>query len=295
MTSEDTTENPLHREDTYSGKIFWLNTPTGYNLDFENLRNQLHNRTFHEDATAKVSSAVNVPDIFKDEDENVVRTTTIGETSLHKSDWGNILYSEVLLDDLSTVHYRGQEILILDNTEAQLLVLEHDGFYYLVILGNRKIADQLAEALKAEYDQFGSMINDAAIPPEALGSIRQELDADLMDTIISGYPEEELDSIRMKGTRLEQGEEYKRQKSRGKLQTHMFHTMELAPDEEKTVGLSRDGLVRIYSKSTISVYLRLVVEYILPHIARPIESSPTLDSYNAATDAETIFRPTGGG
>lgn len=39
-------DDPLQTVDTYSGKLFWLNPPSGKTIDLESLKDELKDRTF---------------------------------------------------------------------------------------------------------------------------------------------------------------------------------------------------------------------------------------------------------
>lgn len=296
MDSNDPDQELLDREDQHSGKVYWLNVPTGYSINLETLQEQLNGRIFRNDISKEVSEdpAVFIPDIFK-EDGEVVRQTSIENAELISSGGGETILANLRMDSTNTVNYRGQDILMLDNTEAQLLIFQHDGYFYLTILGKREVAEGAAGILQTEYDQLGSAINETRIMPSALHDIRRELDAGLVDTIISDYPQKEITSIQMKGEGFEDDEEYKRQRRRGQVKNHMLQTRELISGEEKTIGISRDGLVRIYSNATIGTYIRLLTEHVLPHIHRDAESSPSLTAYKRNASQNPIYVETSSG
>jgi len=290
MSDSNKTGHPLNETDQYSGKLFWLNAPRDYEIDLDELRDHLANRSFYEEIdTEEIEDRVVIPEVFKGNGEEVVRTTTIGDVSIVNSDWGDVILGQAVVDESGTVKYRGENILMLNNTDAKFLIFKREGHHYLAVIGRREIADELVLILKSKYDEFGSLINTTRLSHESLQNIREGLDADIVDTMIADYPGQNLESIRMRGTGLENEKEYERQKSKGKLRTHLLKTEELTPGTEKTISLSRDGLIRIYSNASVSIYLRLVIEYVLPEIHRDVESSPNLESYNVATELDTIF------
>ncbi|OAQ52198.1 hypothetical protein HTG_11295 [Natrinema mahii] len=289
--SETKGESPLHVEGQYSGKIFWLNIPTGYTLDLQTLREELHNHTFYESISTDIDTDTTfVPDIFK-QDGEVVRTTSIDEAQLVTSPKGKeAILGTIVIDKDKTVKYRGQQILVLDNTEARFLIFNHQNHYYLCILGAREVAEGAAAILRSEHDDLGSTINKTRLDHNALKQVRESLNAKLMDTIIGDYPEKELTSVQMKGDGLEEVDDYQRQRSRGKLKTHMFQTQELVGGTTLTVGMSRDGLIRIYSTATISTYLELLVNHVLPVIHRDVETTISLTTQAEAASNDSIYK-----
>lgn len=282
--------NPLLREDQYSGKIFWLNRPSDLTLSLEKLREQMSGQTFQEDISDRIDCATTeVPEMFID-NGRVIRTTTISQTQIVNTNQAKVLIGSIVLDDPFEVTYRDKKILILDTTAAHFLVLKFEGHYYLVILSRRETAEGAAAVLKKEYNFFGSMINPTKFNSDSIEEIREDLDAKLRDTTISDYPEEAISRIQITGQDLEDVEEFKRQRRRGNIKTHMIQTDALTPDlSALTLSISHDGLVRIYSTSTISTYISLLTKHILPNINRKVESAPSIDTYEHAQEAESIF------
>lgn len=286
--------DPLSREGQYSGKVYWLNVPPGYEFDLKQLREDLNGRTFQEDISDQFDDLgqISIPDVFKEE-EMVVQTTSIEDVKIVNRESRTILFGDIILDDADTVSYRDEKILVLNTTRANFMIFRHDGHYYLVILAKREIAESAAALLGIDYGEFGSTINTTRIGPDAIEEVRQSLEASVKDTIIADYPEKELSSVQMKGSELEEDDTFQRQKKRGKVKNHMFQTEKLSPEDNKTVLVARDGLIRIYSNSKISTYMRLLEKHVLPNIHRDIESSPSVSAYSQAKDPEeaSIYKP----
>lgn len=284
--------NPLLTENQYSGKIYWLNIPTGYDLNIENLRDHLEDHTFYDDLSDQLDDKTIVPDVFR-RDGEIVMTTTLTGASIETAHGTEILYGTMILDDPNQMVYRDQLILVLDTTEAHFLIFEHSGHHYLVLLAKRETAESAVSVLRGGYREFGSTINTATITPATLETIREDLDAQVMDTIITDYPERELHSVEIRGTSLQDLDEFDRQRRRGRIQTYMFQTENLVPGETKTIGLSRDGHVRIYSNATIATFVRLLIEHVIPGIEREVESSPSLEAYDASAEDNPIYEEIG--
>ncbi|QLK26177.1 hypothetical protein HYG81_00695 [Natrinema zhouii] len=283
-------QNPLLKESQYSGKIFWLNRPTGYTLSLEKLCDQMNGQDFYDDISSEIDRENTfVPEVFE-KNNRIVRTTSIDKARIAKTDEAKILIGSITLDDVSKVKYRDQNILVLGTTEADFLVFEFDSHYYFTVLSRRETSESVATILQREYDKFGSMVNPTSFPSGSIERIRESLDAQLRDTTISDYPEETISRIQITGQDLEDEEEFKRQRRRGKIKTHMIQTDILTPDDNaKTISISRDGLVRVYSNASIGTYVNLLTNHILPNIRRKVESSPSVNVYQGTDDAESIF------
>lgn len=287
MKSDDE-NNPLLEDDNYSGKIYWINYPSDIELVLEELRDQLDEKIFYDDITGQIDRGTTfIPEIFI-KDGEVVTSSSISNATIVQGEFGECLIADITLDDINRVKYRNEEVLVLGTTQAKILVLEHGGFHYLVVLARREVAESVATVLKQKYDELGSALNETEIRSGALDEIQEAIDARLKDTTITDYPEKELDSLHMRGDGLQEHDEFNRQRDRGKLKTYMLQTEELTPDEPKTIGLSRDGLVRIYSNGTIATYIKLLYDYILPRIHRVADTSPNLTAYQETEDS--IFR-----
>lgn len=272
--------------------VFWLNIPTGYTLSLENLKEQLTGRVFREDISDQIESKddLRVPDVFKENGE-VVSQTSVDGIEMISSDSGELLFANLRIDDRDTVSYRGDDILMMDNQEANLLIFEHEGYYYLVILANRSVAAGIPAILRQTYSQFGSAINTTRIMPKALQDIRESLDASLVDTIISDFPQKEIRNLEVAGSGFETEDVYQEQRQKGQLKNHMFQTTKLLDDGQATIRISRDGLVRIYSNAPTSAYLQLLWDYVLPEIHRDVENSPSLTAYKESGSSNPIYVP----
>lgn len=290
-SSKSGEEIPLLLENQYSGKIYWLNQPEGITLDLESLKEQMSGRTFTEDISENIDrDNTIVPEVFI-KSGMVVRSTTISEARIARANETDVLVGTIILDDVSEVSYRDKNILIMDTTEAHFCVFRWDGFFYLAVLARREVAEAAAAVLRAEYDQFGSMINPTRFASEHIENIRESLEAELRDTTISDYPEKSITRMQITGQNLEDEEEFQRQRRRGKIKTHMIQTAVLTPEDDDIVlSISRDGLVRVFSNATISTYLGLLQNHVLPNIHRDLEyKSPTISVYESTDEPSSIF------
>ena len=287
MSESSESSSPLLEEGQYTGKVYWLNLPTEYELHLQNLREDLEDRSFQKDISEQYGeSNIIIPDVFK-ENGRLVKNTSISDVSIVNTESdSDIIVGEIVTDTIGSIRYRDNEILILDTKEAKFLIFEYEGYSYLANLAKREVAEGIITILRAGYDELGSTINPTRIGPEEIDEVRKSLDAKVMDTNFTDYPQDEINSIQIRGYGVEEDEEFKRQKRKGKIETHMFQTDTISPDDFKTIEISGDGLVRIYSKSNISTYLRLLTKHVLPHIHRDSELSPSVEVYEELSSFE---------
>lgn len=292
--SDDTdgTEGPLQTTDTYSGKLFWLNPPSGKTLDLDSLRSEFYEKTFEDDISKDFDlEGVIVPSVFE-KDGHMVRTTTTENVSLVTQEDQEILFGDVILDNVEKITYRDKEILVLDTTKASFMVFESQGFHYLCVLASRDLASTIIEIFRSDFPVLGSILNKTRLGSDAISDIGNSLDAVLMDTIITDYDQTEITQTRIQGENYEDTSVYDQLGSDGKVKSHMFQTDELVPDDTKTILIGRDGLVRIYSNATLRTYLSLLQDYVIPEVHRDVESSPSVEAWGEATSETTdsIFK-----
>jgi hypothetical protein len=265
--------DPLATEDQFSGKLYWLNIPTNYSLDYDQLRTQIQNRTFYRDLGADFDfDEIYVPDIFI-QDGEITKSIDIQDVELFRDRDESVLFGAVVLDEPYTINYRGNEVLILGTSEANFIIFQYNGRHYIEFLCAREVAEAVASVFKDEFDEVGSAVKGTHLTQNGIESLRRDLNAELMDTEFTDYPEPELASIRMRGLGFEEADEYDRQSSRGQIRNHMMRTNDWVVGEEKVLSVSRDGLIRSYSKVTLSHYLELLKSYVIPNIQREHDSS----------------------
>ncbi|WP_396610799.1 hypothetical protein ACH9L7_11250 [Haloferax sp. S1W] len=287
MSMEKNTQTPLATEDTYTGMIYWIAVPDGYKINKQNLREHLNDRIFTEDITESVEEGTEIPDVFK-QDGRIVQRTSVENAKAVSTPYGEVIVADIQMDDRGTVTYRGDKILTMDAADARLLVFDTDGVYYLIVVSRRSVAQAVTQMLRRQYSQLGPSISDTRLDHRSLKQIQEDLDAGLMDTIISDFPQEELTNIEIRGRGFENNPDYERHQSKGQLQNHMFQTEKLVPGKEKTIRIANDGLVRIYSKARLDTYLRLLTEFVLPNIHRDRKGESSLKTFENP-DGNSIF------
>lgn len=284
MSESDTeSRGPLQVTDTYSGKLFWLNPPSGKTLNIENLKNELQERTFQEDISDQFDqSNLVVPTVFQ-QDGQMVRTTTTEEVQLVSFDDEDVMTGRVVLDQVKKIAYRDNEILVLDTAEVDFMIFRQENFCYLSVLAPRGLANTVIDILRSEFSEFGSTINSTRLGPDAISNIRNSLNAVLMDTIITDYDQSEITQTRIQGENYDETDLYDEIDRGGRVKSHMFQSDVLVPDQTRTIQIGRDGLVRIYSNSTLQTYLKLLKDHVIPEVHRDVSSSPSVSAWDEAS------------
>lgn len=275
--SERGIDDVLLDEHTHTGKIYSLVTPRRRDIDYSTLREKLRNRTILRSLDFEDEDVV-VPEVYREGDD-VTGSVSIREINLSHTDYGKILYGDVVIDESNTVPYRNQDILVLRTSTAGFIVFEFDGDHYIEFLAARETAEEIAEMMGEELDDFGPAIQETRLNHGSIKEIREELDAELMTTDFTDYPEPEVSGVRMHGRGFESAREYERQETRANIQTYMMETESWIPGNKKVLIISRDGLVRSYSNCTLRQYLQLLADHILPRIQR-VEDSSVLSAWS---------------
>jgi len=272
------TQDPLSTEGKYSGMLYWINTPSGYTLNLDNLKQHIDEKVFSQDITEEVDSTTEVPEIFRDGDQ-VVRRTSIYNTKAVDSPYGTVVTADVKMDRDGTVNYRDTQILTMDAYQAKLLFFKQDGVNYCLVVASRAVSTDVAEMLRKKFDELGDLINETRLPDSSLRQIVEDLDASLVDTILGEFPDEDVETLEWTGEGYEDHPDYEKHEKRGETQNHMFWTQKLVGSGTTTVRIANDGLIRIYNKVPLDVYVRLITQYVVPTVHRDNTGSSSLDTF----------------
>ena len=276
-------EDQLSVEGEYSGLLYWITVPSGKKLSIDNLRSHLNGRIFEENISKEIDETTEVPDVFK-EDDQIVRRTSVSNTKKVDTLFGEMVVADVIMDRDNTVNYRDKKILTMNAYHAKLVVFEQDGVAYLLIVASRKVSTDVATMLKRKFDELGELINETRLSDVSLQKIVDDLDAALVDTIIAEFPDDDLNSMEFTGDDYGNNSDYEKQESRGKTQNHMFGTEQVVGADRITVRIANDGLVRIYNKVSLETYIRLVSEHVVPNVHRDQTGSASLEAFEASKD-----------
>lgn len=277
-------KSPLEHTDTFSGKLYWLNPPAAKAINLTKIAERLEDKSIQRDISKEYEDRdIIVPGVFK-EDGNLVRTTTIDNVGTVTNNGTEVVTGDIILDNVREIQYRSNKILTLDTATAKFLIFKESGVCYIAILGSRDLATTVESILRAEFPEVGSLINSTEISGDGISTIGNSLDAVLIDTITTDFDQSEITSTRIQGEDYEDTTVYDAIGSGGKVKSHMFQTESLTSDSAKTILIGRDGLIRIYSNSTLQTYLRLLIEYVIPEIKRIAGSSPTIEAWESVAD-----------
>jgi len=284
-------EDPLDEILTYNGKIYWVNIPPAYTLNFDALCEKLRGEVFYAETDIDTEESVVVPEPFQYEDgiAEIITVTDIRHewTNIPDIQGGNVLLGDVVIDRPDTTEYRDETVLFRTTDDAKFISFQYDDIQYFVFIAKRALTEKIVETLRDSGDALGTALNETHLPHQYIREIRSELSGDLENADIR-YTDSSLDSLVFHGSGFQDHEIYDQQRKRGELRTHMFYTDELA-DEEKLLGIYSDGLVRSVTNIHLPNYIDLLTDYILPRIGRVEESSPSLSAY----DSESVFAQTG--
>jgi hypothetical protein len=279
-TEESDRTDPMSKEDQVSGLLYYINSPEATKLKLENLKSKIENKEIANDISDTIDSDVDVPEAFKNSDGKVIQRMTISDTKVIESSNGKLLFCDISLDKERNVNYRGDEILTMDVYQANAVILRHDESHYLAILAKRDVADEIVKKLRAELGEFGSSLNDILLSSQALERIQDELDAELINSIISDLPYEDLSKVELNGYGFEDTSLYEDQQKRGNVENHLLNTENLVRGEEITLRVSDDGLVRIRNKVEFETFTRFLRDHVLPYAGYKLEYSPSLEAYS---------------
>jgi len=289
--SEGSQDSRLSEIGTHSGKLYWLNPPSGKSVDLDALQSELSGKTFQEDISDQFDSEdIKIPGVFE-KDGKTVKTTTTENVQLISYEGEEVVVGDIVLDSVNTISYRDESILVLDTTTAKFIVFRESGYHYFSVLGKREISEGVISTLRDEFEEFGSIINTTGLGGQAITNIRESLDAILMDTIITDYDQNEITKTRIRGENYEDTDVYQRMGGDGKVKSHMFQSDQLIEDDTKTISVGRDGLIRVYSNATIQTYLDLLKSHVVPEIHRDVESSPSVSAWGSvSSEGQSIFK-----
>lgn len=275
MDKESINQNPLSSEDTYSGKIYPLGSPTGGNIDLKWLREQLDERIIQTDVNEQFEKRedLHIPEVFQSDSSGEIDIASIKDVQYAESDALRCITGQIVLDDPSTITFRDKKVLILETLSAQFVIGEHESLHFLSIFGERRIVNNISDIISDDINNLGFSLNDEmSIGHVGFIEIANDLVDNLLNTTFSDYPQPSLDKKRYLGRGYQDEPEYKEETRRGNVHGHRFTTSKL-DGKETTIEISDDGLVRSYTKITLEAYLHLITEYILPNVNRPVQSS----------------------
>ena len=265
----------FNRSRQLTGKIFWISPPKDKRIDINKLNMLLGghswtDETVNEKINEEIDKGAIVPDVFKSGGK-VKPTTNIHAIQIIEN---RFLYGYVIMDELQWINYKEKKILIMrtKNTSFVIFKYEENERCYLIIFGSRDLCDNLASMLSNALTAV--VINHCELEQSALDEIREELNADLLDTTLTDFPDERITTKRIHGKGFQETPDYQTDSNKS---TAIRHTMEADIFDSKIVFLlSEDALVRFYTAKSPSDYIEFSESYVLKRLSHTIKDSPNL-------------------
>lgn len=271
----------LFEEGSYSGKVYHLSAPRTRDVGFGLLREQLEGEAVKLDGVDLESCTdLFIPEIFKPEDGEIPDEATIQGVKEFNQRGVRGIVGYVKHNDSSTVVYEGREVLMLESTKMQFVIFESDGEMFLSMLGSRSLVSSVLKLISGILKNVGFAVSDIYITHDGFEGIAEEIVDTLKITTISGYPSPNLSKKVLHGDGYGSDREYLREAKVGAVAGQQFGTRAVSPDDEKTVQISDDGLVRSYSNMMLVSYIDLLANYIIDNAQYQVQSS--LTSYSTS-------------
>jgi hypothetical protein len=256
----------LSQESDYSGKFYHLSPPESEGISFEWLCDSLEGKEIEVKSEVDIQDEnLHIPDIFQS-DEDIDRAS-FGEIHKFKDSVEGIL-GMVRHNKPDTVVYNNQEVLILQSHKTKFVIFEKDSQYYLSMLGRRSLVSAVLDLIKEELHNLGFSVDDATIHHSEFEDIEEDLVDNLRTTRIRGYPSPSIEAKDIRGFGFEDAHEYERELREGSIHGHRFETTQLDESGPKTIQISGDGLVRCYNNISLSSYLDMLGNYIVPNVSQ---------------------------
>lgn len=273
-------ENPLLKEDTYTGRLFHLSLPATGELNCGWLADELEGRNVRveEDKTLNDLDDLYIPDIFESGIEDDARIATIKSVSeLHHNGF-NGLIGHLSHNQSNTVKFDDKQVLTLDQQNTKFLIFEVNGHAFLHIIAKRESLGLLYSLLEDVLTELGFVVEEIWINSDEFEEIADVLiDTHLM-TAVEGYEDPSVHKKQILGRGYGEAEEYLREKRRGSVRGQRFGTSQLDASD-RTIQISDDCLIRSYHKIPLSIYLAMITSYIIPSLSLMIQTS--LNGYNS--------------
>lgn len=273
----------LGQENAYSGKFYHLSPPKEEEISFDWMADHLEGKEIEVESDIDVQDDnLHIPKVFRTDagfDE-----ASFGDIHSFEDKVTGIL-GVVKHNKPDTVVYEGQEILVLQSFETRFVIFEEDEQYYLSMLGRRSLVSAILDLIQEELRSLGFSIDDATIHHSEFEDIQEDLVDNLRTTTIRGYPSPSIDAKDIRGFGFGDDSEYERELREGVIEGHRFETTQVEDGDSKTVQISADGLVRCYNNISLSAYLDLLGNYIVPNISQYQKS---LYAYESERENETL-------
>jgi hypothetical protein len=273
----------FNRPRQLTGKIFWISPPKDKRIDINKLNMLLgghswSDETVNEKINEEIDKGAIVPDVFKS-DGKIKPTTNIH--AIHTIE-NKFLYGYVIMDELQWINYKEKKILIMRTKNTSFVIFEYEvnKRYYLLIFGSRLLCDDLASVLSKKLTAVA--INHCELDQSGLNEIREELNADLLDTTLTDFADKRIKKKRIWGEGYQETSDYKKDSNKSNVTRHMMKADIF--DNEAVFSLSEDALVRFYTAKSPSDYIKFLEFYVLKCLVHTSKDSPNSSVIGYTTD-----------
>jgi len=266
-------ENPLLKEDDYTGRMFNLSLPKTGELNCGWLKRELGGLSVNiEEDDLADRDDLHIPEVFQPGVENESRIASIKNVSDFHHEGLNGIIGYLVHNESDTVKYNDKEVLILDQQSTKFVVFEVAGQAFLLILASREIMRRVYHILSNTLEKLGFVVDEITIDHSEFEGIAESLvDTHLM-TAVEDYEDSKIEKKHIMGHGFGESEEYKREKRQGAVHGQRFGTSQL-DGSNKTIQISDDCLIRSYNNLTLSMYLSMVASHIIPSLSLTVQSS----------------------
>ena len=275
MEKISSVSNLLHEEAPYNGKVFYLGTPESEGLDFEELEAELDGLEIDIEQGVDLDERddLYIPPIYKSANENEDLKKAAMENVQHFNT-GNVkgIVGKIRHYASFTAFFDQREMLVLDRKETRFLIFESEGHHYLLMLGARNLVEAVLDLIADDLRDMGFMVEEITITHDEFAVISEEIVDKLKITTVRGYTEPTIDAKKIIGDGYDEEREYKREIESGSVHGQQFSTKKV-DGNDVVVQMSNDGLIRSYNNITLSSYLNMLANYVLPHLSHNIQSA----------------------
>ncbi|MHC3439820.1 hypothetical protein ACYJ1Y_17445 [Natrialbaceae archaeon A-gly3] len=274
-------ENPLLKEDDYTGRMYHLSLPKTGELNCRWLKQELGGSSvdLNEDDLADRDD-LHIPEVFQSGIDKEAQIASIKNVSEFHQEGLNGVMGYLVHNESDTVKYDNKEVLILDQQSTKFLIFEVAGQAFLLILASREIMARVYEILSNTLEELGFVVDEITIDHSEFEDIAESLvDTHLM-TAVEDYEDSKIEKKHIMGHGFGESEEYKREKRQGAVHGQRFGTSQL-DGSNKTIQISDDCLIRSYNNLTLSMYLSMIASHIVPSLSLTIQTS--VSAYTSET------------
>ena len=255
----------LLKQSQYSGKVYHLEEQSSTDLDFESLREDLQGQKVNvgSDMKEALESEIHIPPVFRPEDGTDPSEAEIEQ--IHVFDERDVqgLVGYIKHNDPETLIFEDKEVLVLESVETLFIVFRAGSDYYLSMIGRREVVNSVLTLITEILENVGLSPRDIDISQTGFQLIEEEMVDSLKASTVSGYASPNIDTKVVRGDGYQNDSEYERETRIGNISGHQFGTDSVGDGSVKTVQISKDCLIRSYSKISLIEYIDIMANYVL--------------------------------